>query len=226
MIMVVNADNGLEVGAMTIQDESLAKYAELPFSMAYTKEPVDPGGTTPAAAPTNPAPGDGAAPGGGGGGGAGAPGAGPAGPAGTVITDPTPPTTAIDDPEPPKNLFPAPDSWALLNLILMVLSVILALADALLYFKNPTDKYGDEYEYEEDEEEDVKRHGLPRLLALLAAIISVIVFFITEDITQPMIWVDEYTIWMLLLFIATALLTMMSKKDQEDQDDDSMEAAT
>ena len=91
----------------------------------------------------------------------------------------------------------------------------------LLYFTKPTDKYGDEYE---DEEVDVKRHGFPRIMAIVAAIISVILFFLTEDMTDPMIWVDEYTVWMLILFIATAILTMMSKKET-DQDQDDLEPA-
>ena len=43
MIMVTNTESGLGVTAMTIQDSELAKYAELSFSVAYTKEPVDPG---------------------------------------------------------------------------------------------------------------------------------------------------------------------------------------
>lgn len=194
MIMVINSADGLEIAAMTIQDETLAKYSELPFSMAYTKAPPDRGGG-----------GNGAAPG--------------IVPAGTVIDDNVPPE-AIPDPEPPRGILPEPDDWALLNLILMVLTVLVALADGILYFRDPRDKYGDEYEYEDDEDEDeeIRRHGLPRIAAFIVAIASVILFFLTEDITDPMIWVDEYTIWMLLLFVIAVLLSMLSKKEYEEEE--------
>ena len=202
MIMVINSDEGLRIGAMTIQDETLAKYSELPFSMAYTKEPpVDPGD-------------GGNGNGNGNGNGAGAPGAAPAG---TAVIDDTVPPEAIPDPEPPRSILPEPEDWALLNLILMVLTVIVALVDGILYFRNPRDKYGDEYEYEDDEDEEVRRHGLPRIAAFIIAIASVILFFLTEDITDPMIWVDEYTIWMLILFIIAVLLSMLSKKEYEEE---------
>ena len=218
MIMVTNAENGLGISAMTIQDESLAKYAELPFSVAYNVGPPDPGAeddteddTTPGTTPgrTTPA-GNGRA------GAAGGTGAG----TGTGIPNTETPA-AIENPRTPLGIFDEPEDWALLNLILMILTIIVAFADGLLYFTKPTDKYGDEYE---EEEVDVKRHGFPRIMAIVAAIISVILFFLTEDMTDPMIWVDEYTVWMLILFIATAILTMMSKKET-DQDQDDLEPA-
>lgn len=218
MIMVTNAENGLGTAAMTIQDESLAKYAELPFSVAYNVGPPDPGAEddteedlTPGTARDRTAPaGNGRA------GAAGGTGAG----TGTGIPNTETPA-AIDNPRTPLGIFDEPEDWALLNLILMILTIIVAFADGLLYFTKPTDKYGDEYE---DEEVDVKRHGFPRIMAIVAAIISVILFFLTEDMTDPMIWVDEYTVWMLILFIATAILTMMSKKET-DQDQDDLEPA-
>ena len=201
MIMVINTESGLGIGAMTIQDNSLAKYAELPFSMAYTKAP--PGNA-----------GDGGA---GAGGVAGAPGIVPTDADTTVIDDTVPPET-IPDEGTPRSILPEPDYWALLNLILLVLTIVVAVTDGVLYFRKPTDKYGDEYEYEDDEDEEVKRHGLPRILAFITAIASFILFILTEDITEPMIWVDEYTIWMLILFIATVLLSMLSKKEYEDEE--------
>lgn len=206
MIMVRNTSQGLGIGAVTIQDKDLAKYPELGFSMSYDKPGEDdpgeddPGGNNP-----------------GGNGNAVIPqGDGPP----TVVPDPSPPTTVLPDPSPPQTLPPIPDNWALLNLILMLLTIVIALVDGVLYFTKPTDKYGDEYE-----SDDVKRHGLFRVLAILTAIASLILFILTEDITKPMVWVDEYTIWMLILFIVAVLLSMLSKKET-DEDSDSMEAAT
>ena len=210
MIMVINSENGFGTAAMTIQDESLAKYPELPFSVAYNAGPPETGAeddtaedlttdTTPDRTGTA---------------GNGRAGAARGTGTGTGIANPDTPA-AIEDPQTPRGIFEEPVSWALLNLILMILTIIVAFADGLLYFTKPTDKYGDEYE-----DEELKRHGFPRVMAIAAAIISMILFFLTEDMTDPMIWVDEYTVWMLILFIATALLTMMSKKETDpDQDD-------
>ena len=225
MIMVTNAENGLGISAMTIQDESLAKYPELPFSVAYNVGPPDPGGTPDPGVDNDTA--EDRTPGTTrdrtGNAGNGRAGAARGTGAGTGIGIPNPETpAAIEEPHTPLGIFEEPEDWALLNLILMILTIIIAFADGLLYFTKPTDKYGDEYE---DEEVDVKRHGFPRIMAIVAAIMSVILFFLTEDMTDPMIWVDEYTVWMLILFIATAILTMMSKKET-DQDQDDMEPAT
>ena len=225
MIMVTNSENGFGTAAMTIQDESLAKYPELPFSVAYNVGPPDPGGTSYPGVDNDTA--EDRTPGTTrdrtGNAGNGRAGAARGTGAGTGIGIPNPETpAAIEEPHTPLGIFEEPEDWALLNLILMILTIIIAFADGLLYFTKPTDKYGDEYE---DEEVDVKRHGFPRIMAIVAAIMSVILFFLTEDMTDPMIWVDEYTVWMLILFIATAILTMMSKKET-DQDQDDMEPAT
>ena len=61
-----------------------------------------------------------------------------------------------------------------------------------------------------------------RILALIVAIISIIVFFLTEDMRLPMEWVDEYTIWMVILFIIEIILAFLSRKtwDEEDEDEE------
>lgn len=189
MIMVINGSSGLEVGAMTLQDKDLAKYPALIYEASYE------------APRRNAGPGDGA-------------GGNPAGGGGAVVPEDIPdqePPAVIPDPEPPKDLIPDVDYWALLNLILLVLTILVAVTDGVLYFRNPRDKYGEEYG--DDEDEEVKRHGIPRILAFIAAVAACILFVFTEDITEPMIWVDEYTIWQLLLFIATVILSMLSKKE-------------
>jgi hypothetical protein len=188
MIMVSNADNGLGIAAMTIQDETQAKYPDLQFETAYTggadnlnREAAD---------------GDEAA----------------NGAAEDEVT-----TVTIEDAETPQGLFTNPDNWALLNLILMILTLAVAFIDAVLYFRKPRDENGDKYE-----DEELKRHGLPRILAMVAGIGSLFLFIETEDITDPMIWVDEYTLWMLILFIAADILTVMSKKEIRQEDNESV----
>lgn len=202
MIMVINSDDGLGIGAMTIQDRSLAKYSELKFSTKYTKKPPAQKGKT---KPHQTAGGSQATE-------YGSYGPGVTGP-GTGSGKPGVPPK-ISDPNDPGGVQNGIDYWALLNLLLMLITAGLALVDAILYFRQPMDKYGNEYE-----DEDIRRHGLPRILAMAAAVISFILFILTEDMTKPMIWVDEYTLWHLILFIATAILTMMSKKETHAEED-------
>ena len=192
MIMVSNADNGLGIAAMTIQDETSAKYPDLQFDTAYTGGVENPGEET-ADSEENAANGTGDVPEGEG----------------------TP--TTIDETETPKGLFTNPDNWALLNLLLMILTLAVAFMDAVLYFRKPKDKYGETYE-----DEKLRRHGMPRILAMLAGIGSLFLFIETEDMTDPMIWVDEYTMWMLILFIAADILTVMSKKEISRDGDESV----
>ena len=187
MIMVINKDSGLGVGAITIEDSEGKKYTKLPFTVEYGKK-SEPSGSKKAT---------------------------PSGGGEVEPVEPEPPEPDIPEPTPvpPGPLPPGIDYWALLNLILMLLTVLVALINALMYFRNPRDEYGEEYE-----DEEVKKHGTARIIAIVLAIISIIVFFLTEDMRLPMEWVDEYTIWMLILFVATVIVVMMSKKEADDDD--------
>lgn len=72
---------------------------------------------------------------------------------------------------------------------------------------------------EEESEEELKRKGLFRILTIVPAVISVIVFFLTEDMRNPMTFTDKWTILMAILLIATAILTILSKKKRVEGDD-------
>lgn len=242
MIMVVNGSSGLQIGAMTIEDSARAqsgdkaKFGALEYQAEYRyeKKPKppnkpEPQESTPASSPgpgrTTPAPAGGATwtP-------------EPQTPEDPGEVEPVTPQGG-DDPEPdgPGIDLEGEDYWALLNLILMILTVIIALIDGILYFRDPDDEEDEEEsengkssgqarsgtETEDDEEDDnVRKHGLIRILALIVAVISIIVFFLTEDMRLPMEWVDEYTIWMIILFIIEIILAFLSRKTRPDDEED------
>lgn len=121
-------------------------------------------------------------------------------------------------------------SWALVNLIAMVLTVVLCLLLLVTYFtKKKDEEQGNEEENnrveskaetDEEKEKELKRHGMIRLLSLIPAVGSVIVFFLTENMRNPMIMVDKWTIWMILILAVEVVLAVLSKKKNEDKDEE------
>lgn len=88
----------------------------------------------------------------------------------------------ISEPKTPKAV---PEKyWALLNLILSILTVI----GGIIFLLHKKD--------EELEEEDNKKVNRFKILSTLTAIASVIIFILTEDMTATMVWVDKWTIAM------------------------------
>ena len=65
----------------------------------------------------------------------------------------------------------------------------------------------------------MKRKGLIRILSILPAVVSVIFFILTEDMRNPMIFVDKWTLWMLVFAAANAALLIFAKKTRKDDDD-------
>ena len=210
MVMIVNGSEGLEIGAITIQDADKNKYDRLVFDTRYYK--ARPGG------------GGGGNDGGAGGGGAGGGAAGVAPPAGAPGGGTGNPPTTINDPKPPlAGTKHGEDYWALVNLICMLLTWLTAIVAGILYIKRrreaPDEEEADLETEEYEDPQKLKRKGLLRILIVLVAIISLIVFILTEDMTLPMELVDEYTIWMIIFLAAALLLALISRKVTEETEE-------
>ena len=101
-----------------------------------------------------------------------------------------------------------------------VLSVIIALINGLRWLKRRKD---DEAEAEDsssadaDEESSSKKiRGSAVLASVLLAVISVIAFILTEDMTNTMAFIDKYTILMAVL-LAGGIISSFFRKKKEDQ---------
>jgi len=92
------------------------------------------------------------------------------------------------------------DSWALINLIMMILSV-LVLAFAAWAWNISRRK---------EEDKAVLRNGIFSVVSALGAIAAVILFFLTEDMTLPMILTDKFTLWQACLFVAVTVISYMA----------------
>ena len=74
---------------------------------------------------------------------------------------------------------------------------------------------------EETEEPDkLKRKGIGRVLIIVVAIISLILFILTEDMRLPMEFIDEWTIWMIILLVIALVLALITRKVTEEPDDE------
>lgn len=92
--------------------------------------------------------------------------------------------------------------WALLNLILALATCLLGIILLVLWVWNKR---------KEDEDTEVKNKWGMRIGAILIGILSLIVFMLTEDMNNPWIWIDKWTIVMVIMFVANIILTIFSR---------------
>ena len=67
-------------------------------------------------------------------------------------------------------------------------------------------------------EEKTKKHLLLRILGIIPAVVSVIVFILTEDLTQRMELVDSYTLLMILILLVEAIIAFFARKTREEDE--------
>lgn len=117
-------------------------------------------------------------------------------------------------------------NWAIMNFICMIISVLLAILLLLSKSKNE-EKLENDKTYSYDEEEDYqeeKRSLFIRSLALLLAIISIIVFFLTEDMSLPMVIIDNWTIYMLCFAIVQLIVFILGRRWKEVEQEEKQKA--
>ncbi len=132
-----------------------------------------------------------------------------------VIPDPEPPLddgpdeVVIDDPQAPLSSGAA---WALLNLILTVLTALTSIYLLINYFKERKDENG-------EKDENYKRRGFFRGFSVVVALAAIIAFILTEDMTLPMIWTDKWTILMAAIaFVQAVVLAIVKKQSKDDEE--------
>ena len=104
-------------------------------------------------------------------------------------------------------------AWALLNLILMLCTALVSIL-LLIGFLGKKKK--------EDENENVeytvKRKGVTRVLSLIPAIGSIIAFLLTENMRNPMVFVDRWTWLMVLIALVQVIVCIFARKEKEEPD--------
>ena len=119
----------------------------------------------------------------------------------------------IPNDEVPLAAPPMPLHWALVNLLLTILTVIIMLLLMITYItKKRDEKEGDKRKGRERDEAEVKRKGFFRLAAVVIAIVSIVVFILTEDMRLPMVLVDRWTLLMAIIALIQVVVALISKK--------------
>ena len=127
--------------------------------------------------------------------------------------------------------------WALINLICAIVTVLFGL---LLLISKRHKSEDDEEEddetkqqattNEDEEQEQEKKRGLfTRVLAVLIAIVSVVFFLVTEDMSLAWTWTDQWTIWMVVIGLVQIVVFFVGRKwknvDNDDDDDEEAQQA-
>ena len=127
--------------------------------------------------------------------------------------------------------------WALINLICAIVTVLFGLL--LLISKRHKDEDDEEEDdetkqqattNEDEEQEQEKKRGLfTRVLAVLIAIVSVVFFLVTEDMSLAWTWTDQWTIWMVVIGLVQIVVFFVGRKwknvDNDDDDDEEAQQA-
>ncbi len=123
--------------------------------------------------------------------------------------------------------------WGLCNLVLTIVGVLLAIVWVISYFvqskatgDTPAEGellYTDEEDaatYDEAPEQTTRKTIIWRILGVVTAAISAIVFFVTQDLSLPMAIFDKWTILMAVLFIAQIVFGLFMRQDKPLPDDE------
>lgn len=105
-------------------------------------------------------------------------------------------------------------SWALVNFALMNLAVFESLMLLIGYF---VQTQGASQE-EKEQEKKLKKKGILRLISLPVAILSIIAFCLTEDISLPTGFVDRWTILMAVIVVVQTVVVALSRKKEEENE--------
>ena len=120
--------------------------------------------------------------------------------------------------------------WALINLICAIVTVLFGLL--LLISKRHKNKDDEDDETkdqtttneDEEKEQEKKRGAFTRVLAVLIAILSVVFFLVTEDLSLRWVWTDQWTIWMVVIGFVQIVVFFVGRKWKNVDDDEDEEA--
>ena len=112
---------------------------------------------------------------------------------------------------------PAGAAWALLNLILAILTALGSVLLLIGYIGKK--KKEEENENGENVEYTVKKKGVWRVLSLIPGIGAIVAFILTENMRNPMVFTDRWTLLMVIIAVIQVIVAILAKKEKEEPDD-------
>ena len=110
---------------------------------------------------------------------------------------------------------PVSGTWALLNLILAVLTALGSVLLLIGYF-GKKEKNNGEY--------TVNKKGAWRVFSLIPAIGAIVAFILTENMGNSMVFTDRWTLLMVVIAVVQVIVAILAKKDKEKADEDEAQA--
>ena len=118
-------------------------------------------------------------------------------------------------------------AWALINLILTIVTTLLSILLLIGYIGKKKKALEDEdgnvvldENGKEVMEYEKNKKGLWRLISIIPALIAIIVFIFTEDMTLPMIFVGKWTILHVVIALVQVVVMVLCKKKKDENDED------
>ena len=102
--------------------------------------------------------------------------------------------------------------WALINLIAMLLTFLIAIILIISLAINKIREVDDDKEY--------NNKAIKRILTIIASIISGIVFLLTEDMTLPMVLIDKWTIVMIVILLINIIIAILSRRKEKESEEE------
>lgn len=116
-----------------------------------------------------------------------------------IVEDQTPATIAPTETiTPDETPLANTRSWALINLIATIGTSLIAL---FYVFKNKKD-------------EDKKKHTISKIFSIIIAVIAIILFILTEDITTRMVLIDKWTVAMVVIALVQLVFVYVAAKEK------------
>lgn len=114
-------------------------------------------------------------------------------------------------------------SWALINLVCSLGTMLLGMWLLLSKFYKEEEKENDDALPQNTDEEAVnayQRRRWTKFAAVVVTIVSILIFILTENMRLPMILVDKWTWVMAVLFIAQVLVLVIGKQWKTDKSEE------
>jgi preprotein translocase subunit SecG len=116
-------------------------------------------------------------------------------------------------------------AWSLLSLLLsliaVVCSVLLILWTVIRRRRRDDGHDRDTYADENGETVKKKNAGILRALTVIAGVLTPIVWLILDDLNQPMVWINKWTLFVGIVFIVHIVLLLVYKSRNNRKERDS-----
>ena len=136
-----------------------------------------------------------------------------------IANNPTPTTDTIED---DATALGSGGAWSLFDLLCTILTAVLAII-MLIGMIGRKRKEGDEDEYAGDGQEPdqiTKRRRLLKGISVIPAIGAIVLFILTQDLTQPMVFFDQWSLVFAIIAIVNIVLRVASIRRKTDDGGD------